>query len=200
MSKEKLELRYYRRMWWLVSVITVAGLGLTMALNVMHAPDTMAGHLIGGFPPVAVLGCLELISRIPQTSRLFSAVRVIATVLVTVAAFWISYGQQKAYILDQGFEADHAAIYPLIIDGAMVVAALSLVEVSRKVRELRAIVIGSAPTLAAPAVEVSPDLVARELAGRRYREEQAAKAASQGPGAQARRPFELVTASVEDVA
>jgi hypothetical protein len=195
MSKEKLELRYYRRMWWLVSVITVAGLGLTMALNVMHAPDTLAGHLIGGFPPVAVLGCLELISRIPQTSRLFSVVRIVSTIGVTVAAFWISYGQQRAYILDQGFEADHARIYPLIIDGAMVVAALSLVEVSRKVRELRAVELGTVPTLAAPPVRVTPADVEREIAGRRFREAAARAASESGPAAQLRRPFELSTST-----
>lgn len=190
MSKEQLELRYYRRMWWLVSAVTVLGLGLTMALNVMHAPDTLAGHLIGGFPPVAVLGCLELISRIPQTNWLFSTTRIVSTVGVTLAAFWISYGQQRAYILDQGFEADHAKIYPLIIDGAMVVAALSLVEVSSKVRVLRA-ALAPVSEVASPAVpRLTPADVEREIAGRRFREA-AAQNGQGAPDVLIRKPFEL---------
>jgi hypothetical protein len=171
-------------MWWLVSVVTVSGLGLTMALNVMHAPGTFAGRLIGGFPPVAVLGCLELISRIPQTSKLFSFVRIVSTIGVTVMAFWISYGQQRAYILEQGFEADHANIYPLIIDGAMVVAALSLVEVSRKVRELRSALIDAEATPASPvALRVTPADVEREIAGRRFREAVAQPQPASSPAA-----------------
>jgi len=193
MSKDQLELRRYRKMWWLVSVITVAGLGFTTTLNVMHAPNTIAGHLIGGFPPVAVLGCLELISRIPQTNWLFSTTRIISTIGVTVASFWISYGQQRAYIVDQGFEADHARIYPLIIDGAMVVAALSLVEVSRRVRELReAVMVVTVPVAVTTVPAVTPEDVEREIAGRRFRDAAAQARIEAGPGVQARRPFELV--------
>jgi uncharacterized protein DUF2637 len=196
MSKDRVELRYYRRMWLLVSAVTMAGLGLTMALNVMHAPNTLAGHLIGGFPPVAVLGCLELISRIPQTSKLFSFVRIVSTIGVTAMAFWISYGQQRAYILDQGFEADHANIYPLIIDGAMVVAALSLVEVSRKVRELRSALLDrEAKPASLPIVRVTPADVEREIAGRRFREAaaQPRPSASVPAVVNGSKPFELAT-------
>lgn len=170
MSKEKLELRYYTRMWIVVTVATVIGLGLTVALNVMHAPPTTGARLVGGTPPLFVLICLELISRIPGTHWSVSAGRVFATIVVVTIAFYISYGQQREFILDLGFQTDHAALFPIVIDGAMVVCTLSLVEVSRKVRTLRPLVMAQAETTPARVVPVTPEVVAAELAGQRFRE------------------------------
>lgn len=170
MSKEKLELRYYTRMWIVVTVATVIGLGLTVALNVMHAPPTWGARLVGGTPPLFVLICLELISRIPSTHWSVSIGRVLATITVVGIAFYISYGQQREFILDLGFQHDHAALFPIVIDGAMVVCTLSLVEVSRKVRTLRPLVMAQSETMPARAVAVTPEIRQAELAGQRFRE------------------------------
>lgn len=170
MSKEKLELRYYRRMWLVVTVATVIGLGLTAALNVMHAPDNFGAQLVGGTPPLFVLICLEAISRIPSTHWSVSLGRFVATIVVTGLSFYISYGQQRAFILDLGFEADHAALYPIIIDGAMVVCTLSLIEVSRKVRALRVAVMEQADPAPVQVVPVTPEIIQAERAGQRFRE------------------------------
>jgi hypothetical protein len=170
MSKEKLELRYYKRMWIVVTVATVIGLGLTVTLNVMHAPPTLGARLVGGTPPLFVLLCLELISRIPATSRLLSGARIFASVVVVGLSFGISYEQQREFVQGLGFGGWIAYAFPVIIDGAMVVSTLSLVEVTRKVRELRPLVMAQEGSPATSPVVVDPDLIERESRARGYRE------------------------------
>ncbi len=131
------ELKHYRRLWFFVTVVTVLLIGITVTLNVMHAPPNWGGRLIGGTPPVFVFFCIELISRIPATSRLLMFGRVATTIIVSGFSFAISYQQQVEFIHELGFVGWVVKTYPIIIDGVMVVATLSLVEVTRKVRALR---------------------------------------------------------------
>ena len=139
------ELKHYRRLWVFVTVVTLMLVSITVTLNVMHAPPTWGARLIGGTPPVFVFFCIELVSRIPATSRLLSAGRVAASIVVSGLSFAISYQQQMEFIHAIGFNGWVAYVYPVIIDGVMVVATLSLVEVTRKVRELRSLLEASAP-------------------------------------------------------
>ncbi len=131
------ELRHYRRLWWFVTVVTVLLIGITVTLNVMHAPANWGAQLISGTPPIFVFFCIELVSRIPGTGRWLSVGRISASVLVAGLSFAISYEQQREFIHDLGFDGWVAYVYPVIIDGVMVVATLSLVEVTRKVRSLK---------------------------------------------------------------
>jgi hypothetical protein len=170
MTKEKLELRYYKRMWIVVTVATVIGLGLTVTLNVMHAPPTLGARLVGGTPPLFVLLCLELISRIPATSRLLSGARIFASVVVVGLSFGISYEQQREFVQSLGFGGWVAYAVPVIIDGAMVVSTLSLVEVTRKVRTLRPLVMTQDNPAPLRSVVVTPEIVQAEQAGQRFRE------------------------------
>ena len=201
MSKDQLELRSYRRLWIFVTVVTVFGLGLTVTLNVMHAPPTLGARIVGGTPPVFVLLCLELISRIPATSRLLAGVRIGASFIVSGLSFAISYEQQREFVQSLGFEGWIAYAFPVIIDGAMVVSTLSLVEVTRKVRQLRASVAASAaPSVARPVV-ADPRDATQEVAGREFRDAAArARDAQAQQVAQARRPFELTQPAVEAAA
>lgn len=169
MSAAQQELQSYRRLWIFVTATTVLGLGLTVTLNVMHAPDTIGARIIGGTPPIFVLLCLELISRIPATSRLLAGFRIAASAVVTGLSFAISYEQQREFVMALGFDGWVAYAFPVIIDGAMVVSTLSLVEVTRKVRALRVIV--AAETAPAPVLRaVDPALRAREEQAQSYRE------------------------------
>jgi hypothetical protein len=131
------ELKHYRRLWIFVTVVTVLLIGITVTLNVMHAPPTWGARLIGGTPPVFVFFCIELVSRIPATSKAVTFGRIAGSVVVAGFSFAISYQQQVEFIHALGFVGWVANIYPIIIDGVMVVATLSLVEVTRKVRALR---------------------------------------------------------------
>lgn len=169
MTRIEIELRSYRRLWIFVTVTTVIGLGLTVVLNVMHAPPTIGARIVGGTPPVFVLFCLELISRIPATSRLRSGFRVAASIVVTGLSFAVSYEQQREFVMELGFDGWVAYVFPVIIDGAMVVSTLSLVEVTVKVRMLRTEAATESQPVVAPVV-VTPEVLDAERAGQRFRE------------------------------
>jgi hypothetical protein len=146
-----------RRLRWFVLVVVLAGIGASVAMNVLHAPDNHWARFVAALPPLAVFGCLELVVRIPSSSKGLSTVRIGGASLVAAGAVAISYAQQRAAISDLDFPAWEAMIWPVIIDGMMIVASVSLVEVVRLIRRQ------SAPAAAAAA---SPVAVARVLADR----------------------------------
>lgn len=129
-------LKQLRRLRWIVTAAVIAGIGASIAMNVLHAPDTLTARLVSAGPPLAVFGALELISRIPSSSRGLSFWRIAGAGVIASGAAAISYAQQRAAVMGLGFAEWEAWIWPLIIDGLMVVASISLVEVVRLIRNL----------------------------------------------------------------
>lgn len=141
-------LKQLRRLRILVFITVLLGIGASIAMNVLHAPSNPAARLVAAGPPLAVFFALELIARIPSSSKGLSRFRIAGAVVVAFGAASISYAQQMAAVRGLGFAVWESFIWPLIIDGLMVVASVSLVEVIRKIRQLD----GSAmPTGAVPA-------------------------------------------------
>jgi hypothetical protein len=132
------DLKRLRRLRWLVFLVVVLGIGSSVAMNVLHAPENPAARFVSALPPIAVFGALELMTRIPSSSRGMSAVRISGATIVALIAAAISYAQQAAAILDLGFPGWEAQLWPVLIDGFMIVASVSLVEVVRKIREVEA--------------------------------------------------------------
>lgn len=191
MSKLNNELREFRRLWMFVTVVTLLLVAATVTLNVMHAPGGVVAHSIGGSAPVFMFICVEFISRIPATSRWLAAGRIGATVVVAGIAFAISWQQQVNFMTSVGYIGWTVYAYPVMIDGVMLVAVLSLVEVTRKVRAVR---IALADLVVEPAISVrslSPAEMAAEQAGRKYREDLARARADAAAGSLIRKPFEL---------
>lgn len=131
-----MNLTQLKRLRWGVLVVVLLGVLSSVAMNVLHAPDNLAARFVGALPPLAVFGCLELIVRIPSSSRALSWFRILGAILVAGGAAYLSYFQQRAAISDLGFPLDQAAIWPGVIDGTVVVASLSLLEVVRKIRQV----------------------------------------------------------------
>lgn len=169
MSKLQAELRHFHRLWIFVTVVTVTLVSVTVTLNVMHAPGGIVARSIGGTPPIFLFLCIELIARIPATSRLVTFGRIGGSVAVAGLAFGISYQQQMEFIHHIGYAGWVAYAYPIIVDGVMMVATLSLIEVTRKVRTLRADLADAVEAPAAVRV-ATPDELAAEAAGREFRE------------------------------
>lgn len=169
MSKIQTELRHFHRLWIFVTVVTVALVSVTVTLNVMHAPGGIVARSIGGTPPIFLFLCIELIARIPATSKLVTFGRIAGSVAVAGLAFGISYQQQMEFIHHIGYAGWVAYAYPIIVDGVMMVATLSLIEVTRKVRTLRADLADAVEAPAAVRV-ATPDELAAEAAGRKFRE------------------------------
>jgi hypothetical protein len=191
MSKIQADLRHFHRLWIFVTVVTVLLVGVTVTLNVMHAPGGIVARSIGGTPPIFLFLCIELIARIPATSRLLGIGRVIGSVAVAGLAFAISYQQQMEFIHNIGYAGWVAYAYPVIVDGVMMVATLSLVEVTRKVRGLRAELGDMADAPAAAMRAVSPAETAAEQKGREFREAAARSRSEATGGTLIRKPFEL---------
>lgn len=133
----QMQLSRYRKMRWFVFVGVLAGIAVSVALNVLHAPPTTVGRLIAAWPPIALFAGIELISRIPTTNRWLSIGRVLATLVVAGVAGSVSYVHMMGTVEQYGGETGwQAAIWPLSVDGLMLSAAISLVEVVRKIRAL----------------------------------------------------------------
>lgn len=131
------KLREWRRLRWYVLVVVIAGIGTSVTLNVEHAPDNWGAKLVAAVPPIAVFGIIEMVSRIPSTGWLLSTGRILASLAVSGVGAVISYTQQVAYVRGLGFSEAIADWFPVTIDGTMVVATLSLVEVVRRIRTVR---------------------------------------------------------------
>jgi hypothetical protein len=140
------ELEHYRRLRRFVVAVVAIGIAVSVTLNVMHAPSNIGAKLVGGFPPIAVFLCIELISRIPATSKALAVGRILGSLVVAGIGGAVSYTQQMDFVRHLGFSGWHAVLFPACIDGVMMVATLSLVEVARKIRTLEA----EAATVASP--------------------------------------------------
>lgn len=166
-----------RRLRWYVLVVVLAGIAASVAMNVLHAPDNLAARFVGALPPLAVFGCLELVVRIPSSSKALSGVRIFGATVVAVGAATLSYAQQYAAIVDLQFPHWQAMIWPGVIDGTMVVASLSLVEVVRKIRQMTdsdPIAVGPAQVARAWADKFeTPETLAYREAQKKLREESA---------------------------
>ena len=127
-----------QRLRWYVLVVVVVGIGTSVALNVMDAPHNLAAQIVAGLPPVAVFTVIELMSRIPSSNRLLSAGRILASLVVAGWAGFNSWEQQVTFVTGLGFSGSIAIGIPVIIDGTMMVATLSLIELVRSIRTLRA--------------------------------------------------------------
>jgi len=169
-----------KRLRLAVLVVVLAGVGSSVAMNVLHAPDNLAARFVGALPPLAVFGCLELIVRIPSSSKALSVFRILGATIVAGGAAVLSYAQQYAAIVDLHFPHWQASIWPGVIDGTMIVASLSLVEVVRKIRQVTEVE-RPAPTSVAKARIVAdqfetPATLAYREAQRKLREESAVAA------------------------
>ncbi len=195
MSKLQNELREFRRLWMFVTVVTVLLVAATVTLNVMHAPGGVVAHSIGGSAPVFMFICVEFIARIPATSPWLATGRVGATVVVAGIAFSISWQQQVNFMSSVGYVGWTVYAYPVMIDGVMLVAVLSLVEVTRKVRSVRSALADLTDEPAALRRQLTPSEMAAEQAGRKYREDLARARSDANGGTLIRKPFELAQAA-----
>jgi uncharacterized protein DUF2637 len=169
-------LKQLRRLRWLVLVAVLSGIGSSIAMNVLHAPSNTPARFVAALPPLAVFAALELIARIPSSSRGLTVFRIIGALVVAGGAATISYAQQMAAVRGLGFQRWESIIWPSIIDGMMIVASVSLVEVVRKIRQLSDPVAGASSPARLRIVadqHEDPATLAYREASRKLREESA---------------------------
>ncbi|MFV2114220.1 DUF2637 domain-containing protein [Micromonospora sp. LOL_025] len=132
-----------RRLRWAVRAALTLGLAASIAANVLHARPNPISQIIAAWPPLALLLTVELISRVPQHRRSLGIIRIAATAVVAAIATWVSYWHLVGVAARYGeTEAGASYLLPISVDGLVIVASVSLVEITGRIR-------ATAPTSAA---------------------------------------------------
>ncbi|MBO3740004.1 DUF2637 domain-containing protein [Actinoplanes flavus] len=143
------EITRLKRIGWGVRAVFALGIAASLAGNVLHATDNVISQAISAWSPLALLLAVELISRIPGLRGKLSAVRFGATAVIAGIAAWVSYWHMVGVAIRYGEAGSSAYLLPFSVDGLIVVASISLVEVGARIRAL------TDNTMTAPAAAVS---------------------------------------------
>lgn len=123
-----------RRLRWTVRAILTLGVAASVAANVLHARAHPVSQMIAAWPPLALLLTVELISRVPVHRRSLAAVRLAATAAIAGIAAWVSYWHMAGVAARYGETGAAAYLLPLSVDGLVIVASVSLIEIAGRIR------------------------------------------------------------------
>src|SRR5436305_1325934 len=125
-----------RRVRWGVRATLTLGVAASVAANILHARHNPISQTIAAWPPLALLLTVELISRIPVHRRGLAAVRLLATGTIAGIAAWVSYWHMSGVVARYGETGTAPYLMPFSVDGLIVVASISLVELAGRIRDL----------------------------------------------------------------
>jgi len=128
-----------RRIRWAARLCVLLGVLAAGAANVAQAPADPVARLIAGWPALTVLLTVELLARYPVRPRLLSTVRAVAAGLVAGIAAWLSYWDMVHVVREHGESGVVPYLVPVTVDGLIVVAAVSLIELGSRIREAEAV-------------------------------------------------------------
>jgi hypothetical protein len=120
----------------LVRFALALGVAASLAANVLHADTNVISRIIAAWPPTALIVTVEIITRIPGRSGVMSGIRIAATSIVAAIAAWVSYWHMAGVARRYGETYISAHMIPFSVDGLIVVASISLVEVNRRLAVL----------------------------------------------------------------
>jgi hypothetical protein len=123
-----------KRIRWAVRATLMLGVAASVAANVLHARHEIVAQVISAWPPLALLLTVELTSRIPMHKPLLAAIRVLATGTIAGIAAWVSYWHMQGVAVNYGESESSAYLLPISVDGLIVVASVSLVELAGRIR------------------------------------------------------------------
>jgi len=124
------------RIRWAVRATLFLGVAASVAANVLHAQHNIISQTISAWPPLALLLTVELTSRIPMHRPLLAVVRVFSTATIAGIAAWVSYWHMRDVAFRFGETSVSAYLLPISVDGLIVVASVSLVELAGRIRML----------------------------------------------------------------
>jgi hypothetical protein len=124
-----------RRLRWAVRGTLTLGVATSVAASILHARPNPISQIIAAWPPLALLLTVELISRVPTHRRCLAVIRLGATAAIAGIAATISYTHMVGVAVRYG-ETEAAASYllPVSVDGLVIVASVSLVEITGRIR------------------------------------------------------------------
>lgn len=127
--------RQLRTLRWAVRATLTLGVAASVAANVLHARPNPISQIIAAWPPLALLLTVELISRVPHHRWHLGAIRITAAAVIAAIAAWVSYWHLVGVAARYG-ETGYGTAYllPISVDGLVIVASVSLVEISARIR------------------------------------------------------------------
>ncbi|MFY1632360.1 DUF2637 domain-containing protein [Solwaraspora sp. WMMB335] len=156
-----------QRLQWAVRATLALGVAASVTANILHAQPNPISQAIAAWPPMALLITVELVTRVPVHRRTLGIIRIVAASAIAAIAAWISYHHMVGVVARYGETGTVPYLLPLSVDGLIIVASVSLVELAARRREaerhLQAVRV-QAPAAPAP-VEPAPatsDIVPRD--------------------------------------
>lgn len=140
-------LHQLRRIRWAVRATLLLGVAASVAANILHARHNPISQTISAWPPLALLLTVELTSRIPMHKRSLAALRVLATVAIAGIAAWVSYWHMAGVADRYGETGASPYLLPVSVDGLIVVASISLVELAARIRTVEDTTTGEPSTV-----------------------------------------------------
>jgi len=126
-----------KRLQWAVRAVLALGIAASVVANILHAEPNLISRTISAWPPVALLLTIELVSRIPVTRPLLAVVRIVATTTIAGIAAYVSYWHMVGVVGRYGETGESPYLIPITVDGLIVVASVSLVELTAKLIALQ---------------------------------------------------------------
>jgi len=123
-----------KRLRWAVRGTLVLGVAASVAANVLHADPNPISQTIAAWPSLAFLLVVELCSRIPVGRWQLAAIRIAAQVAVSGIAAWVSYWHMVDVAVRYGEDGSSPYLLPVSVDGLVVVASISLIELGAMIR------------------------------------------------------------------
>ncbi|TCB91640.1 DUF2637 domain-containing protein [Micromonospora zingiberis] len=143
------------RMQWAVRATLALGVAASVTANILHAQPNPISQTIAAWPPLALLITVELVTRIPVHHRALGAIRIVAATAIAAIAAFISYHHMVGVVARYGETGTVPYLLPLSVDGLIIVASVSLVELAARRREAEKTPATPATASTAPAAPAS---------------------------------------------
>jgi hypothetical protein len=130
-----MSLAQLRRLRWAVRGVLVLGVAASITANVLHAEPNTVSQVIAGWPPLALLITIELVARVPVHRTWLANIRRLATTGIAGIAAWVSYWHMAGVASRYGEHGASPFLLPLSVDGLVVIASVSLVELAGRIRD-----------------------------------------------------------------
>lgn len=200
MTSTTADLSRLKHLSWAIRAVFTLGIAASLAGNVLHAEDNAVSQAIAAWSPLSLLLAVELISRVPIRRGASSMARLAATAVIAGIAAWVSYWHMVGVAVHYGETGPSPYLIPFSVDGLIVIASVSLVEIGGRIRrmttvaeliaapaELSTVEPVTEPEPTVPAAEPEPVVKARpkRVTPRPASADKVAKVAAKMPGASA---------------
>jgi hypothetical protein len=120
-----------------VRLTLTLGVAVSVVANVLHADPNPISQAIAAWAPLALLLAVELISRVPVHQRGRAWLRIAATTTIATIAAWVSYWHMVGVAVRYGETGPTPYLLPISVDGLIIVASISLIELGARIRHLQ---------------------------------------------------------------